>query len=244
MWLLVCRQNSGARHAAFTGTHQPGHPLRGSSAGVHCPGCMQQDASASALSDVCCVGRVVNREMARQSRRHRAKFSRQAQHTTSVQLLSPPPRRLRTPKSLRLGRANQAAALLHHMAPPQQLPRPPQLSTPAAAASASMRRLLAAAARHSSSSGQHARRRHAAAASAAAAAAGSTSRDSSSTAAQPACLEGRPLDACIGPPGCALQLMAQEYSVAGKLMRLVMPLDVDAVLDMYIQQGTDGDPYW
>ncbi|WIA35241.1 hypothetical protein OEZ86_003702 [Tetradesmus obliquus] len=37
--------------------------------------------------------------------------------------------------------------------------------------------------------------------------------------------------------------MQQEYSVAGRVLRLVAPLDVDAVMDMYIEAGIDGDPY-
>lgn len=38
--------------------------------------------------------------------------------------------------------------------------------------------------------------------------------------------------------------MQQEYSVAGRVLRLVAPLDVDAVMDMCIEAGIDGDPYW
>jgi hypothetical protein len=38
--------------------------------------------------------------------------------------------------------------------------------------------------------------------------------------------------------------LEQEYSVAGRVLRLVAPIHVDAVMDMYIEAGIDGDPYW
>ena len=48
-------------------------------------------------------------------------------------------------------------------------------------------------------------------------------------------LEGTPLDSSIGP---GLQLMEQQFKVADHLLRLISPMDVDAVMDMYIEAGT------
>jgi hypothetical protein len=47
-------------------------------------------------------------------------------------------------------------------------------------------------------------------------------------------LEGRPLDASIGP---GLKLMEQQFRIANHLLRLISPMDVDAVMDMYIEAG-------
>lgn len=33
-------------------------------------------------------------------------------------------------------------------------------------------------------------------------------------------------------------------SLLHRLLRLISPMDVDAVLDVYISQGLDRDPYW
>ncbi|KAF8060503.1 Mettl20 [Scenedesmus sp. PABB004] len=55
-------------------------------------------------------------------------------------------------------------------------------------------------------------------------------------------LEGTPLDAALAPSGLAL--MRQEFAVAGRVLALITPADVDAVLDYFIAEGVDGDPYW
>ncbi|KAF6264324.1 hypothetical protein COO60DRAFT_176136 [Scenedesmus sp. NREL 46B-D3] len=72
---------------------------------------------------------------------------------------------------------------------------------------------------------------------------GSSSNDvtTTSSSSSSSAREGRPLDVCVGP---GFQLMEQEYSVAGRVLRLLAPIDVDAVMDMYIAAGIDGDPYW
>lgn len=53
--------------------------------------------------------------------------------------------------------------------------------------------------------------------------------------------EGVPLPLSIGP---GLQLLSQSYAVEGRQLRLVAPLDVDAVMDAYVAAARDGDPYW
>ena len=53
-------------------------------------------------------------------------------------------------------------------------------------------------------------------------------------------LEGTPLDATLD----GLQLLRQEFTVGGRALRVVCPADPDAVLDRYIEAGSDGDPYW
>lgn len=45
----------------------------------------------------------------------------------------------------------------------------------------------------------------------------------------------------VGP---GLQLHEQAYSVGQHVLRLISPVDVDAVLDFYIAAGLDRDPYW
>lgn len=49
-------------------------------------------------------------------------------------------------------------------------------------------------------------------------------------------LEGRPLARSIGP---GLQLMEQRYQVAEQELVMVAPMDVDAVMDMYIESGEE-----
>lgn len=49
-------------------------------------------------------------------------------------------------------------------------------------------------------------------------------------------LEGRPLERSIGP---GLQLMEQRYQVADQELVMVAPMDVDAVMDMYIESGEE-----
>jgi len=44
---------------------------------------------------------------------------------------------------------------------------------------------------------------------------------------------------CINPQLCLLDPL-----LFARVLRLISPLDVDAVLDLYIAQGLDRDPYW
>ena len=52
--------------------------------------------------------------------------------------------------------------------------------------------------------------------------------------------EGIALEAKLGP----LPLIRQRLMVSSQTFELVMPSDVDQVMDLYINNGIDGDPYW
>jgi len=53
-------------------------------------------------------------------------------------------------------------------------------------------------------------------------------------------LEGTPLKERLD----GLEMMQQEYEVAGQTLRMVCPADPDAVLERYVESDVDGDPYW
>jgi hypothetical protein len=51
--------------------------------------------------------------------------------------------------------------------------------------------------------------------------------------------DGRPLDLWLGP---GFRLMEQRISAGGTELTMIVPQDVDAVMDWYIQQGMDPCP--
>ncbi len=51
------------------------------------------------------------------------------------------------------------------------------------------------------------------------------------------CLEGTPLAGASLEGKEALQLMVQTYALHNQLFRMITPMDVDAVLDLYIESG-------